>query len=221
MLAALTETDVRPNLMVGTSVGAANAVWFVLHPSDVDSLASLWLSLRRTDVLPTRPVRGLLGLLGFRDHLVPNSGLRRLLERWLGEIDLTGTEIPVHVGATDVLTGAEVLLSKGSAVDEVLASTAIPAVFPPLHLDGRYLMDGGAVNHSPVSHAVELGATWCGCCRPATRVADLAAAECCRYRVAGTDVAGRPPAGGGRRTLPGPGRPPGGGVALAAAGVTR
>lgn len=158
MLAALTETDVCPDFMVGTSVGAANAVWFALHPSDVGSLADLWLSLRRTDVFPIRPVRGLLGLLGFRDHLVPNSGLRRLLERSLGEIDLTGTVIPVHVGATDVLTGKEVLLSKGSAVDAVLASTAIPAVFPPLPLDGRYLMDGGAVNNNPVSHAVELGA---------------------------------------------------------------
>jgi NTE family protein len=40
----------------------------------------------------------------------------------------------------------------------VLASAAIPALFPPLHLDGRYLMDGGAVNNNPVSHAVELGA---------------------------------------------------------------
>lgn len=158
MLAALTDADVRPDLVVGTSVGAANAVWFALHPSDVDSLAAQWLSLRRNDVFPVRPVTGLLGLLGFRDHLVPQSGLRRLLERSLGSIDLTGTVLPAHVGATDVLTGAEVLLSKGNAVSCVLASTAIPAVFPPVLLDGRYLMDGGAVNNNPVSHAVELGA---------------------------------------------------------------
>lgn len=156
MLAALTDADVRPDFMVGTSVGAANAVWFALHPSDVDYLADRWVSLRRTDVFPIRPVRGLLGLLGVSDHLVPNSRLRRLLERSLGPIDLTGTEIPVHVGATDVLSGEEVLLSSGNAVSCVLASTAIPAVFPPLHLDGRCLMDGGAVNNNPVSHAVEL-----------------------------------------------------------------
>jgi NTE family protein len=158
MLAALTDADVHPDFVVGTSVGAANAVWFALHPSDVDSLAARWVSLRRTDIFPLRPLRGLLGLFGFRDHLVPQSGLRRLLERSLGRIDLTGTLLPVHVGATDVLSGAEVLLSKGDAVSAVLASTAIPAVFPPLYLDGRYLMDGGAVNNNPVSHAVELGA---------------------------------------------------------------
>lgn len=158
MLAALTDADVQPDFVVGTSVGAANAVWFALHPSDVASLVDIWVSLRRTDVFPIRPVRGLLGLLGFLDHLVPNTALRRLLETSLGSIDLTGTVIPAHVGATDVLSGAEVLLSQGLAVDAVLASTAIPAVFPPLHLDGRYLMDGGAVNNNPISHAIELGA---------------------------------------------------------------
>jgi NTE family protein len=158
MLAALTGAGVSPDFVVGTSVGAANAAWFALHPSDVDSLVGLWVSLRRTDVFPLRPVTGLLGLLGVRDHLVPNTALRRLLERSLGPIDLSGTTIPVHVGATDVLSGAEVLLSKGSAVDAVLASTAIPGVFPPMRLDGRYLMDGGAVNNNPVSHAVDLGA---------------------------------------------------------------
>lgn len=158
MLAALTGAGVRPDFMVGTSVGAANAAWFALHPSDVDSLAALWVSLRRSDVFPIRPVRGLLGLVGLRDHLVPPSGLRRLLERSLGSVDLTGTALPVHVGATDVLSGEEVLLSSGNAVDAVLASTAIPAVFPPVRLGGRHLVDGGAVNNTPVSHAVALGA---------------------------------------------------------------
>lgn len=158
MLAALTEAAVHPDLVVGTSVGAANAVWFAARPSDVEGLASLWTSLSRTDVFPLRPVQGLLGLFGFRDHLVPNSSLRRLLERSLGDLDLGRTALPAHVGATDVLSGAEVLLSSGRAVDAVLASTAIPGVFPPVLLGERYLVDGGAVNNTPVSHAVDLGA---------------------------------------------------------------
>ncbi|MET9632288.1 patatin-like phospholipase family protein [Lentzea sp. NPDC006480] len=158
MLAALTEAAVHPDLVVGTSVGAANAVWFAANPSDVEGLASRWTSLSRTDVFPLRPVQGLSGLLGFRDHLVPNSSLRRLLERSLGDLDLGRTALPAHVGATDVLSGAEVLLSSGTAVDAVLASTAIPGVFPPVLLGERYLVDGGAVNNAPVSHAVDLGA---------------------------------------------------------------
>ncbi|MFI6096540.1 patatin-like phospholipase family protein [Lentzea sp. NPDC051213] len=158
MLAALIDADVRPDLVVGTSVGAANALWFATRPSDVDGLKRRWITLDRKDVFPIRLVRGVLGLLGLRDHLVPNSALRRVLRASLGDIDLTGTQIPAHVGATDVLSGAEVLLSSGNAVDAVLASTAIPAVFPPMLIGDRYLVDGGAVNNNPVSHAVDLGA---------------------------------------------------------------
>ncbi|HEX8864308.1 MAG TPA: patatin-like phospholipase family protein, partial [Lentzea sp.] len=124
----------------------------------VEGLASRWTSLSRTDVFPLRPVQGLLGLVGFRDHVVPSSSLRRVLEQSLGDLDLSATAVPAHVGATDVLSGAEVRLSAGRAVDAVLASTAIPGVFPPVQLEGRYLIDGGAVNNTPVSHAIDLGA---------------------------------------------------------------
>jgi NTE family protein len=63
------------------------------------------------------------------------------------------------VVATDVLTGAEVVLSRGDAVEAVLASAAIPAVFPPVVVDGRALMDGGISDNAPISHAVALGAS--------------------------------------------------------------
>jgi NTE family protein len=61
--------------------------------------------------------------------------------------------------ATDVLSGLEVRLSQGDAVPILLASTAIPALFPPVTWNGQYLMDGGVANHTPISTAVALGAT--------------------------------------------------------------
>jgi NTE family protein len=64
----------------------------------------------------------------------------------------------VHVVAAELLTGEEVLLSRGPVVDALLASAAIPGVFPPVVCDGRLLMDGGIVNNAPIAHAVELGA---------------------------------------------------------------
>ena len=60
--------------------------------------------------------------------------------------------------ATDVLSGQDVLLSRGDAVDAIAASAAIPAVFPPVSIDGRDLIDGGVVNNTPLSHALALGA---------------------------------------------------------------
>jgi NTE family protein len=57
-----------------------------------------------------------------------------------------------------MLTGEEVLLSEGPAVDAILASAAIPGVFPAVEWQGRMLVDGGVLNNTPISHAVELGA---------------------------------------------------------------
>jgi NTE family protein len=64
----------------------------------------------------------------------------------------------LHVVACDVLTGGEVLLSRGSLVEAILASAAIPGVLPPVEWNDRLLIDGGVVNNTPISHAVALGA---------------------------------------------------------------
>jgi NTE family protein len=66
--------------------------------------------------------------------------------------------IPFHVVAVDVITGEELLLSRGPALEAVLASAAIPAVLPPVAWEDRGLMDGGVANNTPISHAVQLGA---------------------------------------------------------------
>jgi NTE family protein len=157
MLAAVAETGVQPDLVVGTSVGALNGAW-VAAGAPLDELGAVWRSLRRSSVFPTNPVRGLLGFSGRSDHLVSNSGLRRILRDNLKFDRLEDAPVPLHVVVTDVLTGTGVLLSSGPAEDSILASAAIPGVLPPVTLGGRAYMDGGVVNNSPISHAVELGA---------------------------------------------------------------
>jgi NTE family protein len=66
--------------------------------------------------------------------------------------------VPLHIVAADVADGSELRLSRGSVVDAVMASAAIPGVFSPVSLDGRRLMDGGVSNNTLISHALELGA---------------------------------------------------------------
>lgn len=157
MLAALHEAGVVPDLVVGSSVGAVNGAW-VAGQQDLRRLGDVWRSLRRGDVFPTRPVNGLLGFLGARHHLVSDSGLRQLLRTHLRFERLEQAPVPLHVVATDVMTGEDVLLSTGDAVEAILASSAIPGVLPPVHIGGRTLIDGGVVNNTPISHAVDLGA---------------------------------------------------------------
>lgn len=161
MLLALAEHSIVPDLLVGTSVGAVNAGWIAggATLADVERLAEVWMSIRREDVFPTAPLRGLLGFLGRRNHLVPADNFRALVDRNLSFVNLEDAHIPISVVTTDLLTGEEILLSDGNAFDAIAASAAIPGVFPPVESGGRVLVDGGASNNVPISHAIERGAS--------------------------------------------------------------
>lgn len=161
MLAALVDRGVRPDLIVGTSVGAFNGAWLAAGATDtaVEALADVWRGLRRRDVFPAGLLTGLAGFRGVTDHLVSDRGVRHLLKQHLRFARLEDAVIPLHVVATDVLSGLDVCLSQGPAQDAVAASAAIPGLLPPVVVDGHTLMDGGAVNNTPISHAVALGAS--------------------------------------------------------------
>jgi NTE family protein len=162
MLRALYERGIAPQLVVATSAGALNAAFIASRPQTVetaDVLGAIWLGLRRGQVFPLNLLTGLLGFLGARDHLVPDRAMRRLITRHIEHDRLEQMPLELHVIAVDVITGEEVRLSRGPAVEAVLASAAIPAVLPPVTWEGRELMDGGVANNTPISHAIELGAS--------------------------------------------------------------
>lgn len=160
MLRVLTEHGLRPDLVVGASVGAINAAHFAGRPTPdgVAALAKVWAGLSTGDVFPFSPVRGFFGFVGWQDGLVDPSGLRALLERALPYRRLEETAIPCHIVATDVLDGREAILSTGDAVSALLASAAIPGVFPPVEREGLTLIDGGVASNTPVATAIGLGA---------------------------------------------------------------
>jgi NTE family protein len=161
MLQALAERQVRPDLVFGASAGALNAAWVAGDPllDDLDGLARVWTGLRARDVFPLHPVAGLLGFLGRRDAVVPARGLRSVIARNLRFERLEDAPIPLCVVATEVTSGREVAMTTGNALEAILASATIPGVLPPVKLDGRALMDGGVVNNTPISNAMDAGAT--------------------------------------------------------------
>jgi NTE family protein len=161
MLRALYERGVVPDLLVGTSAGAVNAAFVASRPqtpATADELAHIWRRIERDDVFPVSARTLIGGALGHRDHLFPDHGLRKLVRRHLQIERLEQARVPLHVVTFDLMAGEEVLLSRGSALDAILAATAIPGVLPPVTWGKRLLVDGGVVNNVPVSHAVELGA---------------------------------------------------------------
>ncbi len=160
MLRTLNEADVAADFVVGSSAGAINAAYFAGNPTadGIRRLEAIWCTVRRSTVFPARPTRSVLAVLGMRNSIVAPTSLRQLLERVLPYEALEDARIPCHVVATDVRNGEEVLLSSGSAVDAVLASAAIPGVFPPVSVQGRQLIDGGIASNTPIAAAVALGA---------------------------------------------------------------
>lgn len=161
MLQALTENGIHPGLLIGASVGAVNAAWIAGRPGSdgARQLGEIWLGLRRQDVFPFSPWSGARGLIGRTNHVISSGSLRMLLERHIPFERLEEAQIPVHIITTELKTGRAVPISSGPAVPALLASTAIPGVFPPVTIGRRTLVDGGIASHTPIAAAIELGAT--------------------------------------------------------------
>jgi NTE family protein len=161
MLRALLESGIRPDLLVGSSAGALNAVAFAQDPTDagLDELQRLWAGIRRSDIFPFRPQHLLRGLTGRRNGLVSPDRLRAVLAKHIGLGRLEDAVVPVRVVTTDAATGRPAVFSSGPVLPALLASSALPGIFPPVELDGRLLIDGGVAADIPVLQAEESGAT--------------------------------------------------------------
>lgn len=160
MLKALAGHGITPDFVVGASVGALNGACYAADPdaAGVARLERIWRPLRRADVFPLTLAGTVMCLLGRRDHLSRPDRLEALIGSGLRCRRLEDTRLPCHVVATDVLDGTEVVLSSGDAATALRASTALPAVLPPVDIGGRALMDGGISSNTPIAAALALGA---------------------------------------------------------------
>ncbi|HEY8472099.1 MAG TPA: patatin-like phospholipase family protein [Natronosporangium sp.] len=160
MLRALFRAGYRPDLVVGTSVGAINGALVAADPTEqvTDRLVRLWASREAKEVYGDSLGRQLRRFAA-RTHLHSPRPLRRLLERELGAgRTFDQLAVPFQCCAASIERAAEQWFDAGSVVDAVLASSAVPGLLPPVHIDGEHYLDGGIVNSIPVGRAVELGA---------------------------------------------------------------
>ena len=100
----------------------------------------------------------MLGFLVRRNFLAEPDGLRALVETNLTYPNLEDAKMPIHIVATDILTGGTVVLSEGPAAQAIIASAAIPVVFPPVRFEDVYLVDGAISSNTAVKVAVAQGA---------------------------------------------------------------
>jgi NTE family protein len=166
VLQALFEAGLEaPTAIVGTSVGALNGSAIAAFPSLAGAmmLRELWLSQQASVVFQAHPLGVLLsGLLRDRLAAFPQGNVKRLIERaqaLTGISTFEGLPVPLTVVATDLNAGKPALFSSGDLEPALLATTAIPGLFPAVRIDGREHLDGGVVDNTPLATAVAAGAT--------------------------------------------------------------
>lgn len=149
IIRTLERAGIAPDIIGGTSIGSL--VGAAYANGQLEDLESWVKSLTWKNVL---------GLLDFRlsGGLLQGHKIRTFLHRYFEEKDIK--ELPKTFGAvaTELITGREVWLRKGSIVEAVRASIALPALFTPAQIDGRLLVDGALVNPIPVSLCRAMGA---------------------------------------------------------------
>ena len=160
MLQALFEAGVRPDLVVGTSVGAINGAMVAADPSaeTIRRLHELWTGIGDTDVFGGSLAAQVGTLIRTRTHLHSNTALRRLLHKHLPYRLIEELPVPFQCVAASIEQAGAHWFTQGSIIDAVLASSAVPGLLPPVEIDGEHFLDGGLVHSIPVGRAVALGA---------------------------------------------------------------
>jgi NTE family protein len=149
VLKVLEETQVPVHILAGTSMGGVVAAIYAAGRS-ADEIAGIAHSLRLFDI--TQRDRTGWGLAS-------QDKIANLLREALGgDLTFAQLKLPLALVAADVETGEEVVIREGSVVEGVLATTALPIVFPPLRWQGRRLIDGGVLNPVPFDVVRKMGA---------------------------------------------------------------
>ncbi|MCU1449278.1 MAG: patatin-like phospholipase [Acidimicrobiales bacterium] len=155
MLRALVEAGVRPDVVVGTSVGSLNGAALARDPtmSGIDELEDVWLGLSRERLFADGRLTRAWRLASRASHIWGNEGLSEVIDGF-GVTQFSELTLPLRVIACDVVTGEEAVFAQGLLKPALLASCALPGLYAPVEHDGRLLVDGGVINNVPVSHAL-------------------------------------------------------------------
>jgi NTE family protein len=159
MLRALAERSVRPDLVVGTSVGALNGAFFAHDPTPagVDRLIEMW---SETQGFPGGSLlRRISTLARSGTHLQSLDEVRERLLTVLPVESLEQLGTPFQCVAASIENAAEHWFDRGPLADVILASCAVPGILPPVKIGDEHYIDGGIVNSIPVGRAVALGAS--------------------------------------------------------------
>jgi NTE family protein len=156
MIEALEELNIRPVVIAGTSIGAVFGAAYaaglsasLIRAHTEETLGQRFEFMRNLLNARADPVQRLFNFLPLRSALLNPAALLDLIFPSRIPKDFSGLAIPLEVVATDFYGQSQVVLKEGPLAPAVAASMALPAIFQPVIVDGRQLMDGGLVNPLP------------------------------------------------------------------------
>jgi NTE family protein len=161
MIQALDEVSIHPDLILGTSIGAFNGAVIADYPGrdGVERLTRFWEEVTRADLLQTSLLGRARRVATLKPSLHETAELRELVEHAIHpDTMIDDLHVPFQCVAASIEKSAEHWFTSGPLVDAVLASSAVPALFPPVEIEGEHFYDGGLVDSVPLGRAVQLGA---------------------------------------------------------------
>lgn len=161
MIRALSEADVNPDLILGTSIGAFNGAVIADYSgrAGVDRLTAFWEEVTGTDLFQGSFFDRAKRVATLKPSLHETHELRSIVEKAIHPDTLIeDLHTRYECVAASIERSSEHWFTSGPLVEAVLASSAVPALFPPVEIDDEHFYDGGLVDSVPLSRAVRLGA---------------------------------------------------------------
>jgi len=148
VLKVLEENQIPINAIIGTSIGALVGGMYAAG-LNAGQLKEIALSLNHISLAKLFPP-------SFSSHgILDSDNIRTFLKKYINEPIIESLKIPFFAVSTDLITGEEIVLNKGSLIEAIIASISIPGIFIPSFYNGRYLVDGGLVDPLPVEVAIK------------------------------------------------------------------
>ena len=151
---ALREVGHTPDAVIGTSVGSISAAATAEDPSiAAEKMVEVWLAMRKGNVFPGTALEQVATLGRTKTHMYSAAALRKTLREHIETIRIEDLQLPYAAVTTDYELAQPKVLMSGGLENAMVASSAIPGVYPMVQIDGRLLCDGGVVSNVPVVEA--------------------------------------------------------------------
>ncbi|MFV1960370.1 MAG: patatin-like phospholipase family protein [Acidimicrobiia bacterium] len=162
MLRALNDAGIQPDIILGTSIGAFNGSVIADDPGPVgvQRLADFWDELAGANLFQTSVFSTIKNVATLQPAIHRSAELQLFLEHMHGSRKrIEDLQVPFQCVAASIQSAAEHWFTGGPLIPALLASSAVPVLFPPVEIEGEHFYDGGLVNSVPLTRAVDLGAS--------------------------------------------------------------